>query len=371
MTYCKAPFVAYTVNYDSSVRPCPHFSRTFPIKEGQTLDEIWQNHELKKVRRHYEKSTEPLPECRRCQNNDRLDVFARHRSYHRYEVSENPRWLDLRLSNLCNLKCRTCSSDFSSKWIAENSFLKSENYIHGADKFYPPQFQQLEEALARSDLDVLEIKGGEPFLVLSQYLKTRSPSPQIPCLKLTTNGTIPPDENLRRFFMKFNQVEIKLSVDSVRDAFRPLRGSDIFQIESFLKSTQEISSVEIKIQTVVSAYSVFELPHLAVWHNNWRQKLDPQRLLPLTFDNFLVIPEYLSARVHPPDVRIKLTEKFENLEKESDLFQCLAPTRTFLSEDSTQYDENLHSQFWSFTRLLDKVRSENFAATLKREIDFL
>ena len=87
------------------------------------------------------------------------------------------RSIELRLGNHCNLRCRSCNAESSTKWIKEydptkrQSPLPSSNYdkIRAEDRYsfdWVDSDEFYQDILAHTgDLRELHISGGEPFLI--------------------------------------------------------------------------------------------------------------------------------------------------------------------------------------------------------------
>ena len=79
------------------------------------------------------------------------------------------RYFDIRFSNICNFKCRTCGSEFSSQWGAEmqkNFDPKHPIVIHVDDG----KGSVLEEVLTHIEhIDLAYFAGGEPLIMPEHY----------------------------------------------------------------------------------------------------------------------------------------------------------------------------------------------------------
>ena len=75
------------------------------------------------------------------------------------------RYADVRFNNVCNFKCRTCSSSFSSLWVAENKKHNTPDWIGGGEVGAGTE-QQQEETLQSFDnittIRKIYFAGGDP-----------------------------------------------------------------------------------------------------------------------------------------------------------------------------------------------------------------
>ena len=140
-------------------------------------------------------------------------------------------FVDLKLGNICNLKCRICGSWSSSKWAQEEI-----NYIpelknkkeHLAYKFlqqgaWPRKtktfWDNLRELLP--NIKYFEFTGGEPFMIqehfdLLQYAVDQGYAKNID-IHYNTNGTQWPDAH--ELWSHFRRVDIAFSIDNVGERF--------------------------------------------------------------------------------------------------------------------------------------------------------
>ena len=136
---------------------------------------------------------------------------------------EMPRDYQLILGNACNLKCRTCNANYSSKWRKES--IDREHSILGTT---------LEDRLTRLrtilqfwlDIEdwlphvrVLEIMGGEPFYMkefrkLIDKLVDLGVSKNI-MITLSTNGTFYNDKLIDKIVGNFENLGFNISLDGV------------------------------------------------------------------------------------------------------------------------------------------------------------
>lgn len=189
-------------------------------------------------------------------------------------------FLDLKLGNICNLKCRICGSWSSSTAAVEElkfskdkkdsyhySMLKLGAWPRAAGSFW----QQLGNDL--TDLRYIEFTGGEPFLIeehfallkqlIDQDLATRIE------LHYNTNGTVYPEEYVN-LWSQFKLVEIAVSVDDVGDRFEYQRANAKWEqivenIERFKTLKQWLPSLRLQFCITVNIFNVYDLEHIAVW----------------------------------------------------------------------------------------------------------
>lgn len=156
-------------------------------------------------------------------------------------INHNIFHLDIAFNNLCNFKCRMCSSAYSNAWIADEKKLKSLGFLGGSSgtgirtsstwnrEKWTVKSEQLLELLDRApDLRRVEILGGEPFLVpefieFIKILRHRGLNKKVE-LMITTNGSVVTEEKLSNL-EDFSYVNINLSLDGTGDYFSYIRSA--------------------------------------------------------------------------------------------------------------------------------------------------
>ena len=137
-SFCVLPWIHLNLSPDGAASLCCHSPAA--MNEGEhrlnaqtyTLREIWESNALKDVRRRMA-GGERIAQCGTCWHNERFSGTSfRAESNKRWldgnpalraaiESAENwaapgdPLYLDLRLGNLCNLKCTICKPLYSSQ----------------------------------------------------------------------------------------------------------------------------------------------------------------------------------------------------------------------------------------------------------------
>ena len=152
---------------------------------------------------------------------------------------QTPLSLDLKLGNLCNIKCRTCNSGSSSSWLKEEYDLLP--YSKGSLQDYSsrPGYRDIKLSYdADNDnfwkslktllpgVKSMDIYGGEPMYIkkhweLLDYCVQNGYSQQ-QTLHYNSNGTIFPEEKIETL-NKFKKVNIQFSIDGINDRAEYLR----------------------------------------------------------------------------------------------------------------------------------------------------
>lgn len=285
----------------------------------------------------------------------------------KYERSETPefkiKYIDLRLGNKCNLKCRMCNPYSSNQWVKEwqelsdsisspyiNKLTKEEkNYIKRLDWPSQIKFNNLIENL--NFLEEIYLTGGEPLLIEEQYLLLDECikggfSKQI-TLKYNTNLTKIPTKIIE-YWRNFKEIELNVSIDGFMKLNNYIRHPSKWeQIEKNLKYIKSLKkeeglSIKITIHSTIQMYNILSLQSLLSWVE--KQKID-------IFFNILDEPKFLNIRTLPKPLKNKVEQ---DLSKQKNI-----PVEKIIkymnAEDWPQY----LTQFFIHSDILDKSRKEN------------
>jgi len=81
-----------------------------------------------------------------------------------YYPFEGFKYFELKISNLCNLKCRICDSGSSTGWYKEEGIIGSEQNCFATKEDFLNEFKKHEH-----NINLLYFFGGEPFLISYHY----------------------------------------------------------------------------------------------------------------------------------------------------------------------------------------------------------
>jgi hypothetical protein len=226
-------------------------------------------------------------------------------------------FLDLKLGNICNLKCRICGSWSSSQFATEElKFVndsKKESFHYEMLKAgaWPRENSQFWTELNNSltDIRYLEFTGGEPFLIqehfdLLQTLVDQGVADQIE-IHYNTNGTQYP-EHAESIWRHFKHVEIAFSIDDVESRFEYQRTNAVWtevcaNIERFRQMRARNTNISLQVCCTVNVFNVMYLADVAVWID--QQNFD------YVYWNMLHDAPWLSIAHLPQDAKIAIANR--------------------------------------------------------------
>jgi MoaA/NifB/PqqE/SkfB family radical SAM enzyme len=192
-------------------------------------------------------------------------------------------FLDLKLGNICNLKCRICGSWSSSQFATEEL-----NHLEpGQDKKSSFHYTMLKQgawprenpvlwrelAAVADQIRYIEFTGGEPFMIeehfdLLRSLVSAGLAPNIE-IHYNTNGTQWP-RDAASIWKYFKLVEIAFSIDDLGPRFEYQRtNAQWTEVESniaqFRELRRHLPNIQLQVCSTVNVYNVCYLEELSHW----------------------------------------------------------------------------------------------------------
>lgn len=290
-------------------------------------------------------------------------------------VEKYPSLLDIRIGNLCNLKCRMCSPENSSEIEKEILELKQKSNIlkemekigirndYKQNEWFNTKFWE-ELFFLIPYLEEVRITGGEPTLVEGNFKFLEK------CIELgesnrikivmNTNGTNF-NKKISECLSKFSDVTITVSIDGKDKIQEYIRSpSNWKKVENTFLLLQNIENLKISINTVIQVYNILNITELFEWGDNLNKKVNFEFML-------LENPEYLNVGILPIEIKKEAINRINNYLENSYMYlnsQKFRRNIKFL-KNYLLYSNNKNSKihienFFSYTQLLDDKRKESF-----------
>lgn len=321
--FCVNPWVSAHIKLDQGFNPCCLFSKTYT---AESLDQYANGDELADLKARI-LSGERVQECNYCwMQEDQGYTSKRQRDNKTYEKvflhrfagkelvpQSNFNEYYVRLGNHCNLRCTTCSEEFSTGWISEYKKFGIERGRAVLLDDHDPLWQHLKDN-AR-DIAVIQFIGGEPFMMsielqkdLLQYYVETGHAKHIR-LKYNTNLTRLPTEQLE-YWPHFKAVEINASADGVDKRFEylrfPAKWEEADKNLKFYKQLQSTTVPKLEL-TIMHTLSLFNIGYVSeILEYGEEQKVS-------VFLNLLEFPRYYNFFDAPVLVKEWIMERIQGI----------------------------------------------------------
>jgi len=324
---CPAFFTDATLDPAGSYSPCTALGGGAYRFPGSTFKQIWDSDVLEDARQR-SLAGEKLDICRRCWTEEEYG----HKSERQYQIEKagstdyvseyqvGPKNLNIKVGNICNLRCRTCQSYDSYLYLLEGEHYEKKNNISGTpytkEKFKKHfTYKQLDELYEYTDnIEKIELYGGEPFLdemVPSMLLRmiSNGQAKNID-LKVSTNCTHKPNRAWSEIINGFKNTTINMSVDAIGDRFTYMRfPGDWEQVDKNIKrfiayEHREPGRVKLIPVICVSAMNVWNFDDVY----NYFKKF---QITPFTI--LVQWPYYYCVNVLPDTVKQKVKTRLQSM----------------------------------------------------------
>jgi len=380
--FCMMPWTHMHLWPAGTTYPCCMSDPEFPIgnTQKQSLQEIWNGKELRNIRMNMLQD-KPSKECRRCYELEEngmstlrtgsIGNYAHH--WDKVEATSddgsagdvNMAYMDIRFSNLCNLKCRSCGPQFSSSWFEDHKI------THG-DPGHPKILQVRDEMKSFMDeLDPLLESvervywaGGEPLITKEHYNildKWIAMGKRDVSMDYTTNFTQMYYKKKTAFdyWNKFENVRVAASLDANHARGEYLRKNMVWGevVQNRRTMIEQCPHVYFELTPTVSVYNVLNLPD---FHKEWIEEglLEPSNIR----INILLDPTYMRLSILPPWIKSKVAERYaehiaylKQFDNIAGVINDYESILNFMEKDRT--DEIKMFKFK--TQRIDNLRQEN------------
>ena len=373
---CPLPWTHLEVDVNGGASPCCLYKGSVPnVKVYETsLKTIQKDAYMQNLRKQFVDGKRPTG-CQSCwqeedagKTSKRMNsIYKMRNSLKNWTPNSEPtlKFIDFKLGNVCNLKCRICGSWSSSKWAqeeldyGENPVARKNLKEGGWPKRNPQFFEDLKEDL--KDAEYFEFTGGEPFMIkdhfkILMYCVEKGYAKNID-IHYNTNGTQLPPPEIFDLWSYFKHVEIAFSIDDVGDQFQYQRHpANWRQVGANLVKFKErrTPNMEFQICTTVSIFNIFSLAKIAFWVKQYQPKF--------FYVNTLFDPDYFNIQTLPKNVKNIVNSRYNMLTD-------FKPTLRFMnsvdrdspeirkqrSDRILQTDAYRHENFGEYFPLLNKV----------------
>ena len=348
------------------------------------INEVWNSEWYKNIRKEFINGERPET-CQRCFREEDAGIRSPRIGYNEKwykddvnvaeEIPLDIRYVDLRLGNLCNLKCRMCNPWSSSMWVKDwnavvDTATLQPNEPLNKEAFDFMDIMQQWPDRKQTGLNFVEIAhtieeiyltGGEPTLATSQYALfdycIENELASNIKLKYNTNLTNIP-QKMVDYWKHFKGVQLNTSIDATGERDRYIRyPSSWKKVEENFDKLNALPNVNIQLHCTVQVLNMCAMHELLEWAQSRGLKGNDIYL------NILNHPECMNIRALPKELKL-LAE--QNLQPFLDVPKVADTIKYMWAED-------WHNKFWAefldYNKKMDELQKGNLLDVCPEFID--
>lgn len=379
---CIMPWVHLYVDTNGNAKACCNTSITYGNVNNESIESIWNGESIKKFRKNLLEGQKDK-RCASCFNREavnkssiRTETLDKYKSYLEWlpKTSSDgtckeskPVYLDIRYSNVCNLKCRTCWHGASSSWFNDAKLLKT-NFGDKAIIKATPENEKFIDNLFTFDTELAEVyfAGGEPLMMEEHYslLDSLLDKNQTDLhLRYNTNlSTLTlKGKSVLDYWKKFKKITIAVSIDAIGEKAAYIRSG--LKWNQFLENIELIKEqcphIKLQIAPTVSNLSILSLCDLHQFFvGNSLIKMNDIYL------NILDRPNYYNCKNSPKLVKKKSKENLiahiDWLNENNASQVVIKEFEAVIEYMMTPANASDLNEFAKQTEKLDTIRNEDF-----------
>jgi MoaA/NifB/PqqE/SkfB family radical SAM enzyme len=398
------PFTGLATREDGAIQVC---CRSHPISfiQHETLEQAWNNENMQRIRRQVLRGERPK-ECEPCFSLEdqgveslrqrhiagiipeaRINLYpdALSKMDHDFTMPFEIPTMELKLNNLCNLKCRMCHPGDSTSW---NDWAEVKDFYKGTGKVIfdlvedhnlekKPLLDKFEDnpnwwASLEKNLPYfrrVEFAGGEPLMDPQHYriLDMLAPYGDQIEIKYATNLTTLGKSNrtVWEYWPKFKSVAVNVSIDGIGSSYEYVRGNaswaelinNIKQIQTIPNISRIVGAVAVQVSNVLVLDKMIEyfLNDLGI----------------VFYTNMVKYPDVLSIQTLPEPLKDLAYDRLQSIKSKISQYKMIKEQPMLLDITIGQIEgvqnflrANDQSHLWEdcieFNHRLDKTRNQCF-----------
>lgn len=386
--FCMLPWVHMCIFPSGEVLPCciTPLDGVMGNLQEQSIFGVWNDKPFRELRQNM-LAGRRSSQCVRCYEFEESDAPSQRKTsnrdfgHHFDKVLEtaadgslpqvNMPYMDIRFSNICNFRCRTCGPPLSTGWYADHRIAWGEASVP-AKTLQPTKdpealWRQIEPLVPT--LEEIYFSGGEPLLMDEHYrILDLLEKHKLYHVKLRYNTNLSrvhlKDYRILKIWNRFQEVHIGASLEGMGAQAEYMRKGTQWELieRNRLAMKRECPNVKFFISSTLGVFNAFHLPD---FHQSWVERglVNANQF----YINLLQFPEFYRIQILPEPLKEKVRERYQ---KHLDWAERNFEGRTlsymrdswgyalrFLNE--ADYTHKL-PEFREVTKKLDKIRSEEF-----------
>jgi len=390
-TFCMAPWVHLHTTPTGVAAPCCIAESASTVNgvgnsKTQSLMEIVNSEKMKQLRLDMIHEV-PNTECTKCYDQEEVNIKSsrehlniNYEHYYNEALSNTTldgavtefkmKYFDIRFNNICNFKCRSCGSEFSTQWEQED--IKSKVvYARIIPKNDNSKF--LQEVVDQIQfIETAYFAGGEPLLTEEHYILLEEMIKQNRTdilLRYNTNlsNLKFKDKDLLGLWKHFkHKIQVSASIDHYGVRAEYIRhGTNWSTVEENFTTVKKTPYVQLTMNTVLSVFNILTI------HQFYQYLIDQQLYNSKDYLYSLynmTDPPHISSLILPHEYKLKGKASLERCIKslkdnnfKNNHIERPEQSLTWLFSKNT-WDQQ-KDKFRSEIERLDNIRGEDFSKT--------
>lgn len=382
-TFCMLPWIHLHAWPDGRAYPCCLGVAKHPVGnfKEKSMREIWNDEPMREMRRNM-LADKPCKECGDCyeqeaagfasmRNNsnknfgqliDRIDQTLPDGTLPSFELH----YWDVRFSNVCQLKCRSCGSIFSSRWYDDDVKLWGKELrprVQFAGRHEEDVWEQMQEHIPH--LEQIYFAGGEPLImeehnrILKLLIEKGNTNVRL-IYNTNLNDLNFKKESVLDLWKHFPNICVAASLDDMGERAEVIRSGTVWsKVEQNIRDLKrECPHIDFMISPTLSVMNIW---NFTKFH---RYMVESGFIEAKDFNlNILQGPDYYRIDILPPDIKEQFKKDFEDhirwLEPIDTIQRAIGGFRGAIEFMMGTDNQHLLTKFWEQTADLDWVRKES------------
>jgi radical SAM protein with 4Fe4S-binding SPASM domain len=381
--FCMIPWIHMHGWPDGRAYPCclSEDAHNIGNLKESSMETIWNDEPMREMRRNM-LADQPSKQCTRCYEQESMGFSSmrnnsnKHFGQHIAEVDAtlpdgtHPemklRYWDVRFSNICNLKCRSCGSIFSSRLYDDDVRLNGGKPLRPRVQFagrtemdiweqMEPQIQHLEQ---------IYFAGGEP-LIMEEHTRIleRLIAEGNTTVRLIYNTNLTElkykKKSVLELWKHFPSVCVAASLDDMGDRAAVIRsGTDWTEVEQNIRDLKrECPHIDFMISPTLSVMNIWNFV------NFHRYMVEQRFIRPGDFNlNILQSPQEYRIDILPMEIKQEFAQQFQQhiewLQERDPMQRATGGFEGAIKFMMAQDRSDLLPKFWETASDLDWSRNE-------------
>ncbi len=384
--FCVAPWLSLNINQNGDMQPCCNANLCFGNILKDDIETIWNNDKVKDFRKSLVENI-PQKACLECYEKEFSGQKSLRQFFNQALFDEGSKFIydtnddysvnelgvihwDVKLSNKCNFKCRTCCSQSSS-----SIELESNGKISGVYDFAIVKLHKIKPYIDK--VNHLYFSGGEPLIIDEHYQMifmlinlNKHKNPDFRLIYNTNFSTLTYKKyHIFDLWDLFQHIEVHISVDGLRERGELIRNG--FKWDKFVNNVNEFNKkFQNKFDThllyfdcTIQALNIFDAVnlHQTLFNEGLLTNIDNFHL------NYLHNPRHLSVWILDEKTKEKAKENIRNHINNflipNKAVESLSEFESLIKFIDLHQDQKLISNFIDEMRHFDGIRKENVFKT--------